>query len=41
MSSCTDFEEEETMLQSIGASLNAPINGSLKCHHEILGEGFE
>jgi hypothetical protein len=41
MTSCTDFKEEETMLQSIGAKMGILVNRSPKCHCEIAGEGLE
>jgi hypothetical protein len=41
MSSCVDFEEDETMLQSVISSLGIDMDRSLKCHCEIAGEGIE
>jgi hypothetical protein len=41
MSSCTDFEKEETMLQSMAAMMRVQVDQSLKCHCEIAGEGIE
>ena len=41
MTSCTDFEEEETMLQSMGAKMGILVDRSPKCHCEIAGEGIE
>ncbi len=41
MSTCTDFEEEETMLQSMGTLMGVAIDQSPKCHCEIAGEGIE
>jgi hypothetical protein len=41
MESCTDFEEEETMLQSMGREMNILVDRSPKCHCECAGEGIE
>ena len=41
MSSCTDFEEEETMLQSMATMMRVQVYRSPKCHCEIAGEGIE
>ena len=41
LGNCTDFEEEESMLQSIGSALGATIDRTLKCHCELAGEGIE
>ncbi len=38
---CTDFEEELTMLQTIGQKLGAVVDRTPKCHCEIAGEGIE
>jgi hypothetical protein len=41
MSSCVDFKEEETMLQSMISSLGIDMDRSPKCHCKIAGEGTE
>ena len=41
ISNCTDFEEEETMLQAMGRSMGVIINRSPKCHPKLAGEGVE
>jgi hypothetical protein len=41
ISSCTDFEEELTMLQTMGQSMGVMIDRTPKCHCEIAGEGIE
>jgi hypothetical protein len=41
LGSCLDFEEEETMLQSMGRSLGVLIDRTPKCHPELAGEGIE
>ncbi len=41
ISSCTDFEEELTMLQTMGQSMGVMIDRTLKCHCEIASEGIE
>jgi hypothetical protein len=41
MASCTDFEEEETLLQHMGKTMGVVVNWSPKCHTEIAGEGIE
>jgi hypothetical protein len=41
MNSCVDFEEEETMLQSVISSLGIDMDRSPKCHCKIAGEGIE
>jgi hypothetical protein len=41
MSSCTDFEEEETMLQSMATMICVQVDRSPKCHCEIAGEGIK
>ncbi len=41
MSSCTDFEEEETILQTMGCSMGGEVDHTPKCHCEIAGEGIE
>jgi hypothetical protein len=41
MGTCTDFEEELTMLQTMGQKLGAVVDRTPKCHCEIAGEGIE
>ena len=41
MSSCTDFEEEETMLQLMATLMHIQVDQSPKCHCEVAGEGIE
>jgi hypothetical protein len=41
MSSCKDFVEEETMLQSIARDLGVHVDRMPKCHCELAGEGIE
>jgi len=41
MASCTDFEEEETMLQAMASKMGVFVDRSPKCHCEIAGEGIE
>jgi hypothetical protein len=41
MASCTDFEEEETLLQHMGKTMGVVVDRSPKCHAEIAGEGIE
>ena len=36
-----DFEEEETMLQSIARQLGVRVDRTPKCHCELAGEGIE
>jgi hypothetical protein len=41
LGSCVDFDEEETMLQSMGRKMGALIDRTPKCHPELAGEGIE
>jgi hypothetical protein len=41
MASCTDFEEEETLLQATASKMGVLVDRSPKCHCEIAGEGIE
>jgi hypothetical protein len=41
ISSCTDFEEELMMLQTMGQSMGVMIDRTPNCHCEITGEGIE
>ena len=39
---CLDFEEEETLLQSMGREMGVLVDRTPKCHHcELAGEGIE
>jgi len=41
MANCTDFIEEESLLQSMGRQMGATIDRTPKCHPELAGEGIE
>jgi len=41
LGNCTDFEEEESMLQSISSTLGVSIDQTPKCHCKLAGEGIE
>ena len=41
MSNCLDFEEEESLLQSMGRRVKVLIDHTSKCHCELAGEGIE
>ena len=41
MSNCTDFEEEESLLQSMGRQMGVMIDRTPKCHCEMAGERVE
>jgi hypothetical protein len=41
LGNCTVFEEEESMLQSVGRALGVSIDQTPKCHCELAGEGIE
>jgi hypothetical protein len=41
MINCMDFEEEDSLLQSMGQRMNALIDRTPKCHCELAGEGIE
>jgi len=41
MANCQDFEEEETLLQSMGREMGVLVDRSPKCHCELAGEGIE
>ncbi len=41
MASCCDFEEEDTMLQSMASLMGVDVDRSPKCHCKIAGEGIE
>ena len=41
MTNCTDFEEEESLLQSMGRRMGILVDRTPKCHCEMAGEGVE
>ncbi len=41
MANCLDFEEEETLLQSMGREMGVLVDQTPKCHFEMAGEGIE
>ena len=41
LGSCTDFAEEEMLLQSKGSALGVLVDHTPKCHCELAGEGIE
>jgi hypothetical protein len=41
LGSCINFDEEETMLQSMGCKMGVMIDRMLKYHPELAGEGIE
>jgi hypothetical protein len=41
MARCLDFEEEETMLQSMVRKMGFEVDRTPKCHAEMAGEGIE
>jgi hypothetical protein len=41
MASCSNFEEEESMLKHIGRLLGVEVDRTPKCHCELAGEGIE
>jgi hypothetical protein len=41
LANCSDFEEEETMLQSMGRNMGVLVDRTPKCHPELAGEGIE
>ena len=41
LSSCKDFEEEESLLQSMGRKMGVLVDRTPKCHCELAGEGIE
>jgi hypothetical protein len=41
MSNCTDFEEEESLLQAMGWQMVVMVYHTPKCHCEMTGEGVE
>jgi len=38
---CLDFEEEETLLQSMGREMGVLVDRTPKCHCELAGEGID
>jgi hypothetical protein len=38
---CLDFEEEETLLQSMGKEMGVLVDRTQKCHCELAGERIE
>jgi hypothetical protein len=41
LGNCTDFEEEETMLQLMGTKMGVLVDRTPKCHPELAGKGIE
>jgi hypothetical protein len=41
LANCSDFEEEEMMLQSMGRNMGVLVDRMPKCHPELAGEGIE
>ncbi len=41
LGNCTNFEEEESMLESVGHALGVSIDWAPKCHCELAGEGIK
>ena len=41
LSTCTDFNQEESMLQFVGRKLGISVDHSPVCHAELAGEGIE
>jgi hypothetical protein len=41
MANCTNFMEEESLLQSNGQKMGVIIDRTTKCHCELAGEGVE
>ena len=41
MENCADFQEEETMLQTMARQMGLEVDHSPKCHCELAGEGIE
>jgi hypothetical protein len=38
---CRDFQEEESLLQTMGQKLGVTVDHTPKCHCELAGEGIE
>ena len=41
LGSCKDFEEEESLLQSMGRKMGVLVDRTPKCDCELAGEGIE
>ena len=41
VANCSDFENEETMLQTKGQEMGVFVDRTPKCHCELVGEGIE
>ena len=41
LTNCSDFENEETMLQTKGQEMGMLVDRTPKCHCELAGEGIE
>lgn len=41
LGSCRDFQEEESLLQTMGRKLGVTVDRTPKCHCELAGEGIE
>jgi hypothetical protein len=41
VANCTDFKNEETLLQTKGWEMGVLVNRTPKCHCEPAGEGIE
>jgi hypothetical protein len=41
MANCRDFEEEETLLQSMGREMGISVDQTPKCHCKLAGEGIK
>jgi len=41
MTNCQDFEEEESLLQTMGREMGVLVDRTPKCHCELAGEGIE
>jgi hypothetical protein len=41
IANCSDFKEDEMMLQSMGRKMGVLVDQTPKCHMELAGEGTE
>ena len=41
IANCADFENEETLLQTMGRDMGVLVDRTPKCHCELAGEGIE
>jgi hypothetical protein len=41
LSSCMDFKEEESLLQSMGRKMGGLVDRTPKCHCELASKGIE